>query len=98
MPGFINRSVTQGSWTDLTGEDIGAITFQVQHGSVEYMATTGAVEPAETTGFLLRDSDGEISSQNLAEIFPHISGSITRIWVRLIQGSTNRTRVAASWS
>lgn len=82
------------AWTDLTGADITAITFQVRgRGAVEFVraASSPSADPSvDPAAFVYQPGEGDRGG--LDDIFP--GGAGARLWVRSLSGAA----VVAEWN
>lgn len=76
MPRNSNVSIPANAWTQITANDITAITFQNLSGAeILIKGTVGANAPTDASGAIRYGSDLGERNASLADLFPGISGA-----------------------
>jgi hypothetical protein len=71
-----NVALTGGAWTQLTGGDVSAITFQNSCGPEIFVkATVGATPPEDLEGAIRYEFGQGERNAAIADLFPGISGA-----------------------
>ena len=78
MPRDDTVTLAPQTWTQLTANDVTAITFQVRNGPVYIVPTVGATPPTDISdGFVYETGEGEVAIA-LADLAPGIAA--TRVY------------------
>ena len=84
MPANTTVTVPANTWTQITSNDVSAITFQnLGTGGLAVLATVGATPPTSRAGSVEYPSMFGEKNATLAELFPGISGA-NRVYVHSV--------------